>query len=144
MALTTPAGSENVALERIGEELRTLTASMVTKVDLHNFTTTIQDTLRKEIAGIRSEVTAQAGRIQALEQAQEAQNSKLTATDTAVARQGEMLLAMRRHIEDLDNRGRHCNVRIRGVPESEGEEDAVLTKLFHTLLQAATPPTLRI
>ncbi|CAH2315849.1 Hypothetical predicted protein [Pelobates cultripes] len=52
-----------------------------------------------------------------------------------------MLLAMRRHIEDLDNRGRRCNIRIRGVPESEGEEDAeaILTELFHTLLQTATP-----
>ncbi|CAH2276775.1 Hypothetical predicted protein [Pelobates cultripes] len=94
MASTSPAGSESTALDRIGEELRTLTASMVTKVDLHNLTTTIQDTLRREIAGIRSEVTAQAGRIQTLEQAQDAQNSKINATDTAVTRQGEILLAM--------------------------------------------------
>ncbi|CAH2250636.1 Hypothetical predicted protein [Pelobates cultripes] len=86
MAPTSPAGSESTALDHIGEELWTLTASMVTKVDLHNLITTIQDTLRREIAGIRSEVTTQAGRIQTLEQAQEAQNSKPTATDTAVAR----------------------------------------------------------
>ncbi|CAH2248810.1 Hypothetical predicted protein [Pelobates cultripes] len=76
-----------------------------------------------------------------LEQTTEAHTNKLTATDMAVARQGEVLLAMRRHMEDLDNRGRCCNIRTRGVPESEGEENAeeILTELFQTLLPV-TPP----
>ncbi|CAH2329677.1 Hypothetical predicted protein [Pelobates cultripes] len=105
MVPASPAGSDNTTLDRIEEELRSLTASMVTKADLHTLTAAIQETLREEMAGIMSEVTAQAGHIQALEQAAEVHTTKLTATDLAVARQGEVLLALRRHMEDLDNRG---------------------------------------
>ena len=44
---------------------------------------------------------------------------------------------MNRHIEDLDNRGRRCNVRVRGIPESV-EADQIVTTLgsvFNSLLE---------
>ncbi|CAH2299942.1 Hypothetical predicted protein [Pelobates cultripes] len=84
---------------------------MATKADLQQLTSTIQDTLKAEMAGIRSEVASQANRITMLEQVAETQTSRLNAADTAVARQGDIVLAMRRHLEDLDNRGRRCNIR---------------------------------
>ncbi|CAH2306508.1 Hypothetical predicted protein [Pelobates cultripes] len=134
-------GTEHSALDRISEELRSIAASMATKTDLLTLTTTIQDALRAEMAGIRADVTAQGSRIEALEHSTEAQSNRISATDVAVSRQGEMLLDMRRHLEDLDNRGRRCNIRVRGVPEAEGEEDAeeVLTGLFNMLLQEEAP-----
>ncbi|CAH2251668.1 Hypothetical predicted protein, partial [Pelobates cultripes] len=140
---TSPASEQEIpALSRIESSLRDLTASAVTKSDLQAITTAIQETLRTEIAGIRTELTSQAGRITAVEEASEALTARVAATDTAVARQGEMLLSVRRHLEDVDNRGRRCNIRVRGVPEAEGPEDAVaiLTELFCSLLQPS-PPT---
>ncbi|CAH2274615.1 Hypothetical predicted protein [Pelobates cultripes] len=118
MALTAPSPGEphGAALERKGDELRTMAAAMATKADLLVLTTTIQDALRAEMAGIRAEVTAQTGRIQELERSQEAHTMRHQATDTALAHQGELLLHMRMSVEDLDNRGRRCNVRVRGVP----------------------------
>ncbi|CAH2246375.1 Hypothetical predicted protein, partial [Pelobates cultripes] len=104
MAATSTPGQGMPALDRIEGSLRDLAATMVTKTDLQVITTTIQDTLRTEIAGIHTELTAQAGRITATEEATEALTARVAATDTAVARQGEMLLSMRRHLEDVDNR----------------------------------------
>ncbi|CAH2277303.1 Hypothetical predicted protein [Pelobates cultripes] len=142
MAASSTSGQERPALDRIEDTLRDLAAAMVTKSDLQANTTTIQDTLRTEIAGIRTELTAQAGRITLMEEANAALTTRVTATDMAVARQGEMLLSMRRHLEDVDNRGRRCNIRVRGVPEAEGTENAmeILTELFCSLLFPTPPP----
>ncbi|CAH2305817.1 Hypothetical predicted protein, partial [Pelobates cultripes] len=105
------SGAEHSSLDRIGEEIRSIAASMATKTDLLTLTTTIQDALRAEMAGIRTEVTAHGTCIEALETAMETQSSRISSTDLAITRQGDMLLDMRRHLEDLDNRGRRCNIR---------------------------------
>ncbi|CAH2311975.1 Hypothetical predicted protein [Pelobates cultripes] len=138
---TSMGGCESSTLERISEELRTMAAAMATKADLLTLTTTIQDALRAEMAGIRTEVSAHVGRIQALEHVVETHTVRQTATDTAISRQGELILHMRRHLEDLDNRGRRCNIRIRRIPEPDGGEDVenVLTDLFNTILGADAP-----
>ncbi|CAH2272690.1 Hypothetical predicted protein [Pelobates cultripes] len=141
MAPTPTPGPEITALDRIERKLRDLTATMVTRTDLQTLTATIQDTLRSEVAGIRTEIAAQAGRITAAEEAAAALTARMASTDTAVARQGDMLLSIRRHLEDVDNRGRRCNIRVRGVPEAEGTENAeeVLKELFQSLLQSPQP-----
>ncbi|CAH2327592.1 Hypothetical predicted protein, partial [Pelobates cultripes] len=79
------------------------------------------------MAGLRNEVAAQEGRIVVLERLAEAQAASVTSFDMAVARQGEVLLAMRRHLEDC-----RCNIRVRGVLEGDGEENVeeVLAGLF--------------
>lgn len=43
---------------------------------------------------------------------------------------------MQRHIEDLDNRGRRNNIRVRSLSESDGPEDlnSTLQILFNDLL----------
>ncbi|CAH2294211.1 Hypothetical predicted protein, partial [Pelobates cultripes] len=105
-AESSPPGLDGTTLERIEDKLRSLTASMATKDDLRSRTTTIQDALRAEMAGIRSEVASHVGRISLQEEATEALTARMTSADTAIARQGTMLLSMRRHLEDLDNRGR--------------------------------------
>ncbi|CAH2295641.1 Hypothetical predicted protein [Pelobates cultripes] len=103
MVLTPTPGSETTALDRIERKLRDLTATMVTRTDLQTLTATIQDTLRSEVAG----------HITAAEEAAAALTTRMASTDTAVARQGDMLLSIRRHLEDVDNRGRRCNIRVR-------------------------------
>ncbi|CAH2285580.1 Hypothetical predicted protein [Pelobates cultripes] len=109
-----------------------MAASMATKADLLVLTTTIQDALRAEMAGIRTEVASQGSRLQELEHSHAAQTTRLATTDTALTRQGDLLLQLRRSVEDLDNRGRRNNIRVCGMPETDGEEDIEesLTPLF--------------
>ncbi|CAH2251520.1 Hypothetical predicted protein, partial [Pelobates cultripes] len=109
MAPAPSQGPENTALERIEGTLRELTTAMATKADLQAITATIQETLRTEVAGLRTELATHAGRITAMEEADTALTSRMASTDISVARQGEMLLTMRRHLEDVDNR--RCNIR---------------------------------
>ncbi|CAH2329318.1 Hypothetical predicted protein, partial [Pelobates cultripes] len=52
---TSMGGGESSTLDRISEELRAMTAAMAMKADLLTLTTTIQDALRAEMAGIRTE-----------------------------------------------------------------------------------------
>ncbi|CAH2282025.1 Hypothetical predicted protein [Pelobates cultripes] len=126
------------ALNRIGEELRNMAATMATKADLQLPTSTIQEAVR--VASLRTEVTAQEGRIHTLDYLAEAQSAHIAASGLAVACQGGMPLAMRRHVEDLDNRGQRCNIRVRGVPEVEGEENAVYSGFSYlTLLEFERP-----
>ncbi|CAH2293161.1 Hypothetical predicted protein, partial [Pelobates cultripes] len=80
-----PGAPSASTLDGIGEELRTIAASMATKADLLVLTTTIQDALRAEMAGIRTEVAAQGTRVLTLERSHEAHHARLTSTDTAVA-----------------------------------------------------------
>ncbi|CAH2292096.1 Hypothetical predicted protein [Pelobates cultripes] len=136
MASEPNQAAANDALERIEGALREMTVAMATKTDLQTNTTAIQETLRAEVAGLRADLATQAGRITALEEADAALTARVASTDNAVARQGEMLLNMRRHLEDVDNRGRRCNIRVRGVPEAEGAEDAqnTLKELFRSIM----------
>ncbi|CAH2293054.1 Hypothetical predicted protein [Pelobates cultripes] len=125
-ATTPPDDHPASTLEGIGEEIRTMAASMATKADLLVLTTTIQDALRDLMAGIRTE------------HSQAAQTARLATTDTALTRQGDLLLKLRRSVEDLDNCGRRCNIRVRGMPEIEGEED-----LFRLILPEDTQLDIR-
>ncbi|CAH2224996.1 Hypothetical predicted protein [Pelobates cultripes] len=111
-------------------------ASMVTKADLQTLTAPIQDTLRAELASIRTEVATQT-----LERSAEAQSTRVVATNTAVSRQGEKLLAMRRHLEDIANRCRRCNIQICGLPEAEEEANVedTMSGLFRSILQDEAP-----
>ncbi|CAH2275875.1 Hypothetical predicted protein [Pelobates cultripes] len=135
------SGTESSALDWIGEELRSTATSMATKTNLLTLTTTIQDALRAEMAVIRMHVSAQAGRIQTLEHSLEAQSTRISAMDAAINRQGELLLSMRHHMEDLDNWGRRCNIWVRGVLEANRGENAeeILSGLFKSLLQNEAP-----
>ncbi|CAH2300689.1 Hypothetical predicted protein [Pelobates cultripes] len=98
MAPAPSQGPENTAPERIEGTLQELTTAMATKADLQAITATIQETLRTEVAGLRTELAVHAGRITAMEEVDAALTARMASTDIAVARQGEMLLTMRRHL----------------------------------------------
>ncbi|CAH2327100.1 Hypothetical predicted protein [Pelobates cultripes] len=77
-------GLEIPALDRIENKLRDLMTSMATRTDLQTLTATNQETLRTGVAGIRAEITAQAGRITTTEEATAALKTCMASTDTAV------------------------------------------------------------
>ncbi|CAH2284542.1 Hypothetical predicted protein [Pelobates cultripes] len=117
MAPVSPASScsepEQPTLADIGAEIRRLAANMVTKSDLQSLTTTLTASLTSAVTALRTDMEAQDGRIQALETQAQATQRQASAADTALTRQGNMLLALRRQVEDLDNRSRRSNIRVR-------------------------------
>ncbi|CAH2319632.1 Hypothetical predicted protein [Pelobates cultripes] len=114
---------------------------MATKQDLQILTSTLHDTIKTEMALIRTEVTVQGMQIQALEHTTQGLMTRIAATYQALARQGTMLLEMRSQMEDLDNCSRQCNLRVRGIPEPNDLENVerILTSLFQAISGEAAP-----
>ncbi|CAH2276638.1 Hypothetical predicted protein [Pelobates cultripes] len=140
------SGGEPITLADIGAELRHMTALMFTKEDLHRVSDTLHAALKTEEAGLKDGIALHNTRIAAMEQRKETTEKKLKATDTAIQRQGDLLLVMRRQLEDLDNRGRHNNIRVRGVPEADstgGNVAETLAQHFRIILREEAPDHFR-
>ncbi|CAH2302319.1 Hypothetical predicted protein [Pelobates cultripes] len=117
--------SEPAALSQISLDRAVISSSMLTRRDKSEMVAELRALIREEIAAVRADLTA-------LEHRQ--------AVDLAITRQGNLLLDLRRQVEDLDNRGRRNNIRILGLPEAEGElPHELLTGLFSHLLGEAAP-----
>ncbi|CAH2283020.1 Hypothetical predicted protein [Pelobates cultripes] len=113
---------------------------MLTRRDKSEMVAELRAVIREEIAAVRADLTALEHRVDALD-AEHLQNThRQQAADLATTRQGNLLLDLRRQVEDLDNRGRRNNIRIRGLPEAEGElPHELLTGLFSHLMGEAAP-----
>ncbi|CAH2295689.1 Hypothetical predicted protein [Pelobates cultripes] len=100
--------------------------------------------IRLDVNALRTDITAHGSRLQNLEAATHTMSEQAKTSTLVVTRQGNMLLALRRQTEDLDNRGRWSNIRIRGLPEppAKGDVEATLTDLFLDILGPDMPDTL--
>ncbi|CAH2311610.1 Hypothetical predicted protein [Pelobates cultripes] len=149
MAPTSPASTRSTAdtttLADIGAELKRMAMRMVTKVDLTHLTNNLHKVIKSEVTSLKAEIKAQEHRIQQVEKRAQTTEDHSAATDTALKRQGTLILAMRRQLEDQDNRSRRNNIRIRGIPESpEGENiEEMLTSLFRIILREDTPALIK-
>ncbi|CAH2325219.1 Hypothetical predicted protein [Pelobates cultripes] len=104
-------GDRSNALSLIRQELTRISARMLTKVDSSGLLQEFRTAVREEISAIRSDLSAVEVRVDALET--EAQHR---AAEIAATRQGNLLLTLRRQVEELENRSRRQNIRIRGLP----------------------------
>lgn len=86
--------------------------------DLRSVTVDIKATLSSAIADLRTEVRAIAARMDNMETATAKQGREIRRIQATTSTHTATLRSMQKHIEDLDNRGRPHNVRIRGLPES--------------------------
>ncbi|CAH2293436.1 Hypothetical predicted protein [Pelobates cultripes] len=137
-----PLEPETPTLAVIRADIRALASQMVTKSDFQVLSDDLHAAIRFEVAALRSEITAQDGRLQNLEETMREATERAGTNTTATTRQGHMLLALRRQTEDLDNRSRRSNIR--GLPEPSTEEDveATLKALFWEILGADMPDSI--
>ncbi|CAH2315100.1 Hypothetical predicted protein [Pelobates cultripes] len=141
-SLSSEAGRPSLA--NISADIRALTAAMVTKEDLRALSENLHSAIRAEVTEMKADITTHSGRIQVVGSSSQALTAQVEAANLAIARQGNMLLAIRRQTEDLDNRGHRSNIRVRGLPEPDGEEnvEATLLALFQEILGAEAPMTI--
>ncbi|CAH2329759.1 Hypothetical predicted protein [Pelobates cultripes] len=130
-------------LARIRAELTQISTNMLSKSDTGSLVQELRAALREELAGLRSDLTALEQRVDEMESTARGCEEQHRATEVAVTRQGNMLLTMRRQVEDLENRSRRNNIRVRSLPESGTESlHATLTDLFRQLLGVQAPDTI--
>ncbi|CAH2277423.1 Hypothetical predicted protein [Pelobates cultripes] len=111
----------------------TLFTSLPKKEDFQTLLDEVKATLRTEISALGTSLTALETRVQALET--QGPNPHCPAIQATEAH-SRHIQDLRLHIEDLDNRSRRHNIRVRGCRESDTTEDAraTLTPIFNRIL----------
>lgn len=95
-----------------------------------------KNTLSAAISDLKTDLREVVSRLDHMESAVMTHGVAIQQVQTATSVHSQHLIDMHRHMEDLDNRGRRCNVRLRGIPESvEGPQlQPVVWAIFITLL----------
>ncbi|CAH2282734.1 Hypothetical predicted protein [Pelobates cultripes] len=111
----------------------TLFTSLPKKEDFQSLLDEVKATLRTEISALGTSLTALETRVQAL--GSQGPNPHCPALQATEAH-SRHIQDLRLHIEDLDNRSRRHNIRVRGCRESDTPEDAraTLTPIFNRIL----------
>ncbi|CAH2276848.1 Hypothetical predicted protein [Pelobates cultripes] len=110
------AGTQLSELAQIRAELTQISAKMLTREDTSSLAQELRAALREELAGLRSDLTALEQKVEEVETAAQGCEDQHKATEVAVTRQGNLLITLRRQVEDLENRSRRKNIRIHGLP----------------------------
>lgn len=134
--LLTPTDPHTPHMENDGTSLRQPSLR-----DLQAVAADIKDTLFSAISDLRHELQAISGRMQRVEEDVALQGSATKATHHKVNSHTMQLRDLQRHVEDLDNRGRRHNLRVRGLPETVEQDQLlqVVTGLFNQLLDRPRP-----
>lgn len=104
--------------------------------DLRTIVADIKDNLSAAIAELRLDICSLNDRVSHTERVVEDHGMVLQRSTRKFDAHTLQLRDMNRHLEDLNNRGRRHNLRVRGLPESiEGEHvPQVVTNLFNAVL----------
>lgn len=104
--------------------------------DLRSIADDIKDTLSAAISELRLDLRALNDRVQVVERVTDHHETALHSVNESIDSYTLQMQDMQYHLEDLDNRGRRYNLRIRGLPESiEGEQiSQSVVSLFNGLL----------
>lgn len=115
-AATCVASGGELTLNELVAELRIIrTSTNNIEKDTKQIKTTVQE-IEGKINALSARMEEVESRVATLEEATHASEQQLPTIQ-------EEIKNLRNHIEDLDNRGRRCNIRIIGIPELiEGED----------------------
>lgn len=101
-----------------------------------DITHNITGTLKAAILDLKMDIQAVAARISDVEQTTQLHTAAIRQVQHTYDAQLSYLYDLHRQVEDLDNRGRRHNVRVRGVPEGmeAGSLPQVICAIFNDLL----------
>uniref|UniRef100_A0A8C5LV70 Uncharacterized protein n=1 Tax=Leptobrachium leishanense TaxID=445787 RepID=A0A8C5LV70_9ANUR len=124
-AASTQAGNasdETPGLQRV----EALISSLPTRADIDRLITSVQDTFKAELAVVHTELAEVGSRVTRVER----RLDKVSAAGEA-----GQLPDFRRRLDDLENRSRRQNIRIRGVSEEVTDIPSYLLGLFNSILE---------
>lgn len=115
----------------------------LTILDLRSMADDIKNALAAAISELRLDLKSLNDRVQVVENVSDHHEVILQSVTEDIDSHTRQLRDMQRHVEDLDNRGRRHNLRIRGLPETfEGDQiSTAIVSIFNSLLDrpAHTP-----
>ncbi|CAH2306712.1 Hypothetical predicted protein [Pelobates cultripes] len=138
-------GTQDDTLALIKQELAMISAQMLTKADTGGLLRELRAAVKEEVAALRKDLSSVEVRVEALETEAQASRAQHQAAELATTRQGNMLLSLRRQVEDLENRSRRQNIRIRGLPEPDTAPlQDTLQALFRQILGEECPAVIKL
>lgn len=120
-------------LKEVKNYIKALPSTDCIKGLFKDFSTTIKE----ELSEIRSDIREIASRTNAIEESTNVLINHAEHTEKIILSQRREIYRMKLQIDDLENRSRRNNIRLKGLPETVLDKDihAVLTQLFNELLQ---------
>lgn len=102
---------------------------------------TLEGNFQLETQDIRGELQGLTTKVEGMAAAAAITETRLQALEESQATQTSQILAQQLHMEDLEDLGRRNIVRLRGIPEAEGEEDLVaMAYVYSSSLWAVRTP----
>lgn len=117
-------------------ELQALLSLLPSKQDMHTLASELKTAWRQDLQTVQTEVDVLQTRVQKLEEIQTTMQQELDAAKSSSATGESLHCSLISQLDDLENRNRRNNIRLRGIPESVQTQDLIpsLTKLFNTIL----------
>lgn len=115
-----------------------------TKADFQALITEVRDACKSEICALRTDIQQMSQRMSDMDDERSVIKQNVHEVQTKYSVHANVIRDLQRQIEDLDNRGRRNNIRIKGLPKPDGVEDldAIVTEIFNDLLD--NPPSTKI
>lgn len=112
-------------------------ASALSPTDIRTVAADIKNTLFAAISDLRSDIQAIVLRVEEVEETQARHDDALCQVQQVTESHAVHLREINHHMEDLDNSGRHRNLRVRGLPDSidSTQLSRSVTALFNELLE---------
>ncbi|XP_056403194.1 transmembrane protein 260 isoform X4 [Hyla sarda] len=144
LSSTLPPPAQAVALLKGHPELQALLALLPTKNDLSALALDLKHAWRQDLHPVQQDVSDLQERVAALETFQATALDTIRGLQSSLSTQSSTQLAMADHLDDVENRSRRNNVRIRGLPEATRNQELfpTVTGIFNLLL--GRPPDTHI
>lgn len=101
--------------------------SLPTKDDLERFADRVEKALKEDIAQLKADTSHLGGRLETLEQRFDDTLPVITMLQDKCTTQDHQIEALLCQLDDMENRSRRANIRIRGLPEATGAKDIIPT-----------------
>lgn len=108
----------------------------LTYADMSVFSADIKSTFSAAITDLKTNLVVLTEKLAASEHAGRQRDKAIHRLDQVTVSHAQHFIDLNRHVEDLDNRGRRNNIRVRGIPETV-EADQItpaLQRVFNSLL----------
>ncbi|XP_075714500.1 uncharacterized protein LOC142749855 [Rhinoderma darwinii] len=109
-------------------DIRQLVQLLPTRADMTSFARQIVEECKLEFTQFRAELSSLSTRVDTLTQERVADNATIANIQSTIQQHSAQLFILQQHLNDIENRNRRNNLRVRGLPESIPASD-----LFSTL-----------
>ncbi|CAH2292428.1 Hypothetical predicted protein [Pelobates cultripes] len=142
-APASPAHSENSSCYT-DPGIKEIVKTLPSRMDLAAMLEKHEATFHTRLEGLETEAKQVSHWVQELEEDRDMIHAQIQILTSKVENQSPNYAYMQRSLDDIDNRGCRNNLRIRGLPETGGEDlPAILPELFNLILgKAADMPIL--